>query len=159
MCRRRSFSFVVSGKGAKGLIEPGRRRLHVRTARHQPGPGASASRAHESLRAERAGLDAAAEVRPQLGQALLAVAAQLRSALLRNRATWAFQGIERWPRDSNPRGGCPPTRSPGVPLRPLGQATAVESSGGVTPNGRPSEAAACLAEAAGFEPVRGGLGP
>ena len=48
---------------------------------------------------------------------------------------------ERWPRDSNPRGGCPPTRSPGVPLRPLGQATAVESSGGVTPNGRPSEAA------------------
>ncbi len=52
-----------------------------------------------------------------------------------------FQGIERWPRDSNPRGGCPPTRSPGVPLRPLGQATAVESSGGVTPNGRPSEAA------------------
>src|ERR671934_1944590 len=29
----------------------------------------------------------------------------------------------RWLRDSNPRGGCPPTRSPGVPLRPLGQAS------------------------------------
>ena len=43
----------------------------------------------------------------------------------------------RRPRDSNPRGGCPPTRSPGVPLRPLGQASAVESSGGMTPNGRP----------------------
>ena len=40
----------------------------------------------------------------------------------------------RWPRDSNPRGGCPPTRSPGVPLRPLGQATADESSGGAWPN-------------------------
>ena len=33
---------------------------------------------------------------------------------------------ERWPRDSNPRGSCPPTRFPGVSLRPLGQATAVE---------------------------------
>ena len=45
--------------------------------------------------------------------------------------------LKRRPRDSNPRGGCPPTRSPGVPLRPLGQASAAESSGGVTPNGRP----------------------
>ena len=35
----------------------------------------------------------------------------------------------RWPRDSNPRGGRPPTRSPGVPLSPLGQATATESTG------------------------------
>ena len=34
----------------------------------------------------------------------------------------------RWPRDSNPRGSCPPTRFPGVSLRPLGQATADESS-------------------------------
>src|SRR4249919_250403 len=137
MCRRRSFSFVVSGKGAKGLIEPGRRRLHVRTARHQPGPGASASRAHESLRAERAGLDAAAEVRPQLGQALLAVAAQLRSALLRNRATWAFSGYR-----AVAAGFEPARRLPTYTLSRRAPSSAraghrVESSGGVTPNGRP----------------------
>ena len=53
------------------------------------------------------------------------------------RATRSALTAERRPRDSNPRGGCPPTRSPGVPLRPLGQASAVESSGGTTPNGRP----------------------
>ena len=41
---------------------------------------------------------------------------------------------ERWPRDSNPRGGHPPTRSPGVPLRPLGQATATSLPRALTPS-------------------------
>ena len=65
---------------------------------------------------------------------------------------------ERRPRDSNPRGGCPPTRSPGVPLRPLGQASA---SSVTRPgwNGRPYRGGRPYAEATGFEPVRGGLGP
>ncbi len=45
-----------------------------------------------------------------------------------------LDGWRRRPRDSNPRGGCPPTRSPGVPLRPLGQASAFECSGAPQPS-------------------------
>ncbi len=30
-----------------------------------------------------------------------------------------MQGAWRWGWDSNPRGGCPPTRFPGAPDRPL----------------------------------------
>ena len=40
----------------------------------------------------------------------------------------------RWPRDSNPRESCPPTRFPGASLRPLGQATGTSLAGGL---GRP----------------------
>ena len=50
----------------------------------------------------------------------------------------------RWPRDSNPRESCPPTRFPGASLRPLGQATATSLAGGpAAPSAasRPSDAA------------------
>src|SRR5437588_4019404 len=67
----------------------------------------------------------------------------------------------RWPRDSNPRASYPATRSPGVPLRPLGQATggSVRGRPEASPGPRPGRGGCPVAEATGFEPVRGGQAP
>ena len=51
---------------------------------------------------------------------------------MRVRESYTHYAIDlswRWPRDSNPRESCPPTRFPGVPLRPLGQATRTSLTG------------------------------
>ena len=128
--RRRSRSSIdyrttIVGRQARGRVATHRHRGHR-------------ARAAAGVRSARSFDRGVSRVRPLDG-----LATPARSALYEqrrhagHRATYTHLATStsddrwRWPRDSNPRESCPPTRFPGASLRPLGQATATSLAGGL----------------------------